>query len=77
MNTNDVAEKAGKWKDRAEDTAEDLQDKASAWQKKAIKSARKAGETADTYVRDNPWAIIASVAVVGCVIGLLLGRLRD
>jgi len=44
------------------------------WQRRALKATRKAAERADACIRDNPWGFVASVAVVGLVIGIILGR---
>ena len=35
---------------------------------------RKAVKSADTYVRDNSWAVIGGVAAVGILIGFLMRR---
>jgi hypothetical protein len=47
------------------------------WQKKATKTARTVGEATDEYVHENAWSSIALAAVVGCIVGFLMGRSRD
>ena len=55
----------------------DVTDKLQDWQKQVTKTARTVGTAADDYVHDNTWRSIAFAAVVGCVIGFLLGRRGD
>ena len=77
MNKNDLTEKAQDWQEQAEDTVDELQDRAQEWQDRAKETARRAAENANVYVRDNPWTIIGSVALVALALGILLGRSRD
>lgn len=56
-----------------QDATNRLQD----WQKKAAETARNVGKVTDDYVHENTWSSIALAAVVGCVVGFLLGRDRD
>jgi uncharacterized membrane protein len=44
------------------------------WQRRTLETTRKAAQRADTFVRDNPWGFVASVAVIGLAIGIILGR---
>lgn len=37
-------------------------------------NARRAADTADDYVRENPWSALTAAAAVGVVLGVLLGR---
>jgi ElaB/YqjD/DUF883 family membrane-anchored ribosome-binding protein len=39
--------------------------------------ARQATQTADTYVRDNPWQVVGIAAVVGVVLGIMMSRRSD
>ncbi|HXT12045.1 MAG TPA: hypothetical protein VN873_10825 [Candidatus Angelobacter sp.] len=55
----------------------DLTERLQDFQHKATDSARKAAQATDDYVRDNVWTSIALGAVVGCIVGFLLGRTRD
>jgi|SRR5258706_14840033 ElaB/YqjD/DUF883 family membrane-anchored ribosome-binding protein len=88
MNKSDVQDKAQDLLDKAKETAQDLkaqiQDKAKdlqktaqQWQRKAVKSSRQAAQATDEFVHENPWTVIASVAVGCFAIGFLLGRRRD
>ena len=54
-----------------------MTDKLQDWQKKATETARTVGQTTDEYVHENTWSSIALAAVVGCLIGFLMGRSRD
>ena len=54
----------------------DVTDKLQDWQKQAQETAKDFGETADNYLRENTWSAIAGAAILGCVVGFLLGR-RD
>jgi len=55
----------------------EITEKLEDWQKIATKTARNVGAATDEYVRDNTWTTIACVAVVGCIVGYLLGSRRD
>ena len=88
MNKNNLEEKAQEWQGAAEEAAQDLrakaketaatmQDKAKEWQRKTAQTVRQASQTADAYVHDSPWTVIASVGVACLVVGFLLGRSRD
>lgn len=43
-------------------------------QESVIARTRDAAKTTDHYVHDNPWRSVGIAAVVGVVVGLLLGR---
>jgi ElaB/YqjD/DUF883 family membrane-anchored ribosome-binding protein len=58
-------------------STQEMTDKVQDWQKRATKTARDFGEAADTYVRDNTWTSLATVAVLGCIIGYFLANSRD
>jgi ElaB/YqjD/DUF883 family membrane-anchored ribosome-binding protein len=77
MDTSEISGKAQEWKQSAEESAEDLQEQASEWKRKATEKARETGQAIDGYVRENTWMSIATVALVSCTIGFLLGRSRD
>ncbi len=57
-------------KSRVRETLQNVQDKVG-------ESAKVASETADRYVRENPWRMIAAVALAACAFGYLLGTLKD
>ena len=56
--------------------ASEMTDRLQDWQKRVSETARNVGKATDDYVRENTWTSIACAALVGCVIGFLLGR-RD
>ncbi|SPE56918.1 conserved hypothetical protein [Verrucomicrobia bacterium] len=55
----------------------EMADKVQDWQERATEKARNMGQATDQYVRDNMWATIGIVAVVGCVLGFLLASRGD
>ena len=88
MNKNDIQDKAQDWqgdaeeavqgfRSKAQDKARELQETAQEWQRKATEAARKAATAADDYVHENPWTVIAPVAIGFFALGFLLGRSRD
>lgn len=46
-------------------------------QEKVGDKAKAATEATDRYVRENPWRMVAVVAIAACAFGYLLGTLRD
>jgi ElaB/YqjD/DUF883 family membrane-anchored ribosome-binding protein len=46
-------------------------------QQKVGDTAKAASEATDRYVRENPWRMVAVVAIAACAFGYLLGTLRD
>ncbi len=48
--------------------------KASHVQGQAIVKGKELAQTADVYVKDNPWRTIAAAAGVGLLVGVILGR---
>jgi ElaB/YqjD/DUF883 family membrane-anchored ribosome-binding protein len=81
MDANQLSGKASEVKDdlenRAQNVKERLQDTSREWGRRARVAVRNAGVTADEYVHENTWTTLALAAIVGCVIGVLLGRTRD
>ncbi len=73
MNATETTDQTQDWQHKAQDVQEQISD----WQGKATKAAREFGRQADEYVHENPWVVIAAVAVVGCAIGYLLSSRRD
>jgi ElaB/YqjD/DUF883 family membrane-anchored ribosome-binding protein len=55
----------------------DVTNRIQDWQKKAGETARNVGRVTDDYVHENTWSSIAFAAVIGCVVGFLLGNRRD
>lgn len=52
----------------------DVTDKLQDWQQQVKETATNVGQATDQYVKDNTWTSIACAAVLGCVIGFLLGN---
>jgi ElaB/YqjD/DUF883 family membrane-anchored ribosome-binding protein len=88
METNQFQDKAQEWQGEAKEAAGDLRSKAEAkisdfketaeeWRRCAAETSRKAAKATDHYVHENPWTVIASVAVASLLLGFLLGRSRD
>ena len=48
--------------------------KAGKYQGQAVVKGKELAQTADVYVKDNPWRTVAVAAGVGLVVGVLLGR---
>jgi uncharacterized membrane protein len=47
------------------------------WQQRTVEFTRKAADTANEYIHENPWVIVAGMAVIGFTLGFLLGRRRE
>ncbi len=56
---------------------EEQNDGASPWRRRTFRVTRKAVDTADGYVHENPWITAAGVAIICFTIGFLLGRRRE
>ena len=48
--------------------------KAGKVQEQAVVRGKELAQTADVYVKDNPWRTVALAAGVGVVVGVLFGR---
>jgi ElaB/YqjD/DUF883 family membrane-anchored ribosome-binding protein len=59
------------------DLQEQAEEKAQKWAQRARESSRKAALLTDQYVHENAWTSVAIAVVLGCAIGLLIGRGRD
>jgi ElaB/YqjD/DUF883 family membrane-anchored ribosome-binding protein len=57
--------------------ASDMTNRVQDWQKKASETARNVSKATDEYVHENTWSSIAYAAMVGVVLGYLLGSRRD
>jgi ElaB/YqjD/DUF883 family membrane-anchored ribosome-binding protein len=40
----------------------------------ASEKARAAAQATDTYVHENPWPVLAAAALLGLVLGVMVGR---
>ncbi len=43
----------------------------------AMERAREAARVTDDYVHENPWQVLGAAALVGFVVGMLVGRRGD
>lgn len=57
-----------------ESTLSTARDGLSTAEERLMESTREAMETADQYVRENPWQAVGIGALAGLVVGLLVGR---
>ena len=73
-NMSGAAQAAGA---QVQNKVNELKQTAQEWQARATDSARRAMEATDTYVRDNPWMVLGSVAIACIAVGFLLARSRD
>jgi ElaB/YqjD/DUF883 family membrane-anchored ribosome-binding protein len=48
--------------------------KSSQYKDQAMVKGKELAQSADVYVKDNPWRTVAVAAGVGLVVGVLLGR---
>ncbi len=48
--------------------------KASQVQDQALVKGKELAQSADVYVKDNPWRTVAAAAGVGLLVGVILGR---
>lgn len=69
-----TGEKAEELRSRGMQMLDVAMGKASQVQSQAIVKGKELAETADVYVKDNPWRTIAVAAGVGLLLGAILGR---
>ncbi len=55
----------------------ELKGKAQEWQETAKEQAIRARKAAADYVHENTWSSLALAAGVGCILGLVLAKMRD
>ena len=72
--TSTSGSKADELRNRGLNLLDTAIEKAQDAQYAAVNTSKEFAETADDFVRDNPWRSIAISASVGLVIGLLLTR---
>jgi uncharacterized membrane protein len=56
---------------------EEEDDAMAQWRERTVEFTRKAADATNEYVHENPWVIVAGMAIIGFTLGLLLGRGRD
>lgn len=61
-------------RERLERSSKAARQQLATMQASALDSAREAGESADTYVRQHPWEAIGIGAGLGLLLGILIAR---
>ena len=69
-----TGEKAEELRGRGMQMLDVAMGKASQAQGQAMVKGKELAQTADVYVKDNPWRTIAAAASVGLLVGVILGR---
>ena len=69
-----TGEKAEELRQRAMRMLDTAMVKGHEAQANALVSGREMASSADDYVKENPWRVIAALAGVGLLAGVLLGR---
>ena len=69
-----TGEKAEELRGRGMQMLDVAMGKASQAQDQALVKGKELAQTADVYVKDNPWRTIAAAAGVGLLVGVILGR---
>lgn len=69
-----TGEKAEELRGRGMQLLDVAMGKASQVQSQAMVKGKELAETADVYVKDNPWRTVAVAAGVGLLLGAILGR---
>ncbi|MFP5391264.1 MAG: YqjD family protein [Gammaproteobacteria bacterium] len=69
-----TGEKADDLRKRGMDMLDVALGKASQYQGQALEKGKELAQTADVYVKDNPWRTVAAAAGVGLLVGVILGR---
>jgi ElaB/YqjD/DUF883 family membrane-anchored ribosome-binding protein len=72
--TSLTGEKAEDLRARGMELLDRAMGKASQYQGQAVVKSKELAETADVYVKDNPWRTVAAAASVGLLVGIYLGR---
>ena len=70
METKHMTNEGEEWTE----TADNLCDRSREYKRRAIERAREAGRTVDSYVHENVWMSVGAVALVGVLVGFLMGR---
>ena len=66
--------KADELRSRGMEMLDRAMGKASQYQGQAVIKSKELAETADVYVKDNPWRTVAAAASLGLLVGIYLGR---
>ena len=69
-----TGDKADELRTRGMEMLDRAMGRASQYQGQAVVKSKELAQTADVYVKDNPWRTVAAAASVGLLVGILLGR---
>ena len=69
-----TGDKADELRARGMEMLDRAMGKASQYQGQAVVKSKELAQTADVYVKDNPWRTVAAAASVGLLVGIFLGR---
>jgi len=69
-----TGEKADALRTRGMELLDRAMGKASQYQDQAKVKGKELAQSADVYVKDNPWRTVAAAASVGLLVGIYLGR---
>ena len=69
MNAN-VKDYTEPMKSQVSETMRNVKDKVG-------ETAKNVSDTTDRYVRDNPWQTVGIAALAACLVGYIIGTLRD
>ncbi|MFC4932242.1 ElaB/YgaM/YqjD family protein [Massilia sp. GCM10023247] len=72
--TSLTGDKADELRARGMELLDRAMGKASQYQGQAVVKSKELAQTADVYVKDNPWRTVAAAASVGLLVGIFLGR---
>jgi ElaB/YqjD/DUF883 family membrane-anchored ribosome-binding protein len=72
--TSLTGDKADELRARGMELLDRAMGKASQYQGQAVIKSKELAESADVYVKDNPWRTVAAAASVGLLVGIYLGR---
>ena len=69
-----TGDKADELRTRGMELLDRAMGKAGKYQGQAVEKSKELAQTADVYVKDNPWRTVAAAASVGLLVGIYLGR---
>lgn len=69
-----AGEKVAAARQRAQESVRLAKERMSELQDDVVRRTREAAESADSYVRENPWQAVGFAAAAGLVIGLMISR---
>jgi len=72
--TSLTGDKADELRARGMELLDRAMGKASQYQGQAVIKSKELAESADVYVKDNPWRTVLAAASVGLLVGIFLGR---